>query len=113
MMVRKPTRRRIRRRAPRNRAGGTVYQNDTTLDSAFDEALADQPALGTPAHAQRLASDHGRDQLSRADVAAALVELLDRTGWKRLEVCRTSGSARVNGYCVDAEGNHLDVADLL
>lgn len=61
MMVRKPTRRGIRRRAPRNRAGGTVYQNDTALDSAFGEALADQP--GTPAHAQPLTDDP--DQLSR------------------------------------------------
>jgi hypothetical protein len=102
MMVRKPTRRGIRRRAPRNRSGGTVYQNDTALDSAFGEAMADQPAIGTPAH------DH-----CPADVVQALVELLDQTGWKRLEVCRTSGSARVGGYCVDAKGNHLDVADLL
>lgn len=113
MMVRKPTRRGIRRRAHRNRAGGTFYQNDAALERAFGEALADQPVIGTPAHAQRLADAPGRDQLSRVDVAAALVELLDRTGWKRLEVCRAPGPARVSGYCVDAEGNHLYVADLL
>ncbi len=71
MMVRKPTRRGIRRRAHRNRAGGTVYQNDAALDSAFGEALADQPAIGTPAHAQPLTDDPDRDQLSRADVAQA------------------------------------------
>jgi hypothetical protein len=112
MMVRKPTRRGIRRHTRRNRVGGTVYQNDDALDSVFGEALADQPAIGTPAQAYCLTT--GTDQLRPIDVVQALIELLDRSGWKRLEVCRSvPGSSQVNGYCVDAEGNHLHVADLL
>jgi hypothetical protein len=114
-MARKPTRRGIRRRATRNRSGGTVYQNDHALDSAFAAVLADQPAgdvLETPAHARRLA-DAEQDTISPTDVVEALVALLDWSGWKRLEVCRAADTPRVTGYCVDAESNRLHVADLI
>ena len=113
-MTRKPTRRGIRRRSTRHRSGGTVYQNDATLDSsAAADALAGNARIGTPEHVRQRAAAE-QTTLSRDEVAQALVELLDRSGWKRLEVCRsTSGTPRVGGYCVDADGNHLDVADLL
>ncbi|RSN06008.1 hypothetical protein DMC63_38025, partial [Streptomyces sp. WAC 05977] len=46
-MVRKPTRRGIRRRSTRNRTGGTVYQSDTVIDRAADILLS-SPAVQEP-----------------------------------------------------------------
>lgn len=42
--------------------------------------------------------------MTDSKVAEALIERLNRTGYKRLEIYRPTPTAQVNGYCVRGDG---------
>jgi hypothetical protein len=42
--------------------------------------------------------------MTEREIAEALTELLDRTGYKRLEIYRSTPTTQADGYCVRDDG---------
>jgi hypothetical protein len=46
-------------------------------------------------------------------IVRALLRLLEESGWRRLEIVRSFNESRAGGYCVDGQGRHFQVHDLM